>query len=153
MKKISQVDLGNANVVVRGDYIKVIEEIIAGGFCPFCEEHIFTHHRQPILQKTEHWLVTENAWPYKGTRHHFLIIARGHVEKTEDLSAAAWIDFHEVYQWLIKSYGLAGATLMIRSGETMVTGASVNHLHAHLIVGNPRAKDSKPIKALVGFEQ
>lgn len=150
MKK-HQVDVGNAQVVPRDDYVATLEAIIAQGFCPFCEEHLLKHHRNPILYKSEYWLVTENTWPYGGTQHHFLLIARAHVEATEVLSPEAWADFHEVYRLLVTRYNLKGATLMLRSGSMQITGASVNHLHAQLIVGSPRAEGAEPIKALVGF--
>lgn len=152
MKKKKQVDVGNAKVLPRGDYVKTIKSIIASGFCPFCEEHLFKHHSEPILFQNRYWLVTENSWPYEGARFHFLFIAREHIEKTEDMSLPMLLDLHNLYKQLVKHIKVDGATLMIRSGNTQVTGASVNHLHAHFIVGSPRKRNSKPIKALVGFE-
>ncbi|MFH1178216.1 MAG: HIT domain-containing protein [bacterium] len=148
-----QVDTGNAKVVPRGDYTQTLEEIAAGGFCPFCEEHFFKHHRKPLLHRSTHWFVTENSWPYEGTRFHFLLITREHVEGIEKMSVAILLDLQNVYRQLVDEFSLHGATLMIRSGDTKITGASVNHLHAHLIVGAPRTEHSKPIKALVGFEK
>ena len=151
--KRRKVDVRNAQVVKRGGYTQTLEAITAGGFCPFCEEHLFKHHQRPLLFKTEHWLVTENAWPYKGLRHHFLFIVRKHLERTENLSPAMWTDLQRSYQIFVKRYRLKGATLMVRSGDTRITGATVNHLHAQVIVGSPRTKMTKPIKALVGFEK
>lgn len=153
MARKKQVDAKNAEVVKRSDYIHTLNTIVAGGFCPFCEEHLFKHHRQPLLYKSKHWLVTKNSWPYKGSRFHILFIARKHVEKTEDAPPAAWADLQKLYRKLVKEKKIKGATLMIRSGDTKFTGASVNHLHAHLVVGSPRTKNTKPIKALVGFEK
>lgn len=147
------VDVGNALVVPRDDYEEVLRSIIVKGFCPFCEEHLFKHHRQPLLYRSKHWLVTKNSWPYKGTRYHFLFIPRTHVEATEDVSPAIWADLQKIYRKVIQENVIKGASLLIRSGNTNLTGASVNHLHAHLVVGSPRTKKSKPIKALVGFEK
>lgn len=152
MKKTT-VDVGNSQVVPRSNYTQVLEAIIAAGFCPFCEEHLFKHHQKPLVHRSRHWLVTENSWSYKGTNHHFLFIARKHAEATEELSPAAWADLHKTYRLIVKRFGLTGATLMVRSGDTQFTGASVNHLHAHLIVGGPRTKTAKPIKALVAFKK
>lgn len=151
--KKQRVDTKNATVVRRGDYASTLEAIIAGGFCPFCEEHLFKHHKKPLLHKGKYWLVTENAWPYKGARFHFLFIARPHIEKTEDMPPAMWNELQQLYIKLAKHHQLKGATLMVRSGDTKITGASVNHLHAHLIVGSQRTKNTKPIRALVGFEK
>jgi diadenosine tetraphosphate (Ap4A) HIT family hydrolase len=57
-----------------------------------------------------------------------------------------------MYRALVKERRLEGATLMIRSGATEITGASVNHLHAHLIVGVPRTKNTQPVRVLVAFK-
>lgn len=151
--KKRRVDPGNALVVKRSDYVRTLNAIIAGGFCPFCEEHLFKHHKRPLIYKSKHWLVTENAWPYEGAQFHFLFIARTHTEKTESLSTLMWTDFHKLYKKLVKRYGFDGATLMMRSGNMKITGATVNHLHAQLIVGSPRTKKTSPIKALVGFKK
>jgi ATP adenylyltransferase len=148
-----RVDTKNAVVVKRSDYVHTLTEIVAGGFCPFCEEHLFKHHRRPLIYKSAHWLVTENSWPYKGSRFHILFIARTHIEKTEDLSSAMWADLQKLYKKIVREKKTKGATLFIRSGDTKITGASVNHLHAHLVVGSPRTKSAEPITALVGFKK
>ena len=152
MKK-QRVDTKNAEIVKRSDYVNTLNTIVAAGFCPFCEEHLFKHHRQPLIYKSKHWIVTENSWPYKGSKFHFIFISRLHIEKTENIPLVVWTDFRKLYKRIILKYDIKGATLMIRSGDTKFTGASVNHLHAHLIVGNPRTKKSKLIKALVAFKK
>ena len=149
--KRKAVDVGNAQVVPREDYEQVLRTIVAKGFCPFCEEHLFKHHRQPLAYKSRHWLVTKNSWPYEGSKYHFLFITRVHVEATEKMSSAVWSDLQKLYKKFVEENNIKGATLMIRSGDTKFTGASVNHLHAHLVSGSPRTKNTKPIKALVGF--
>jgi diadenosine tetraphosphate (Ap4A) HIT family hydrolase len=150
-QKRQAVDVGNAGIVPREDYEHVLRTIIAKGFCPFCEEHLFKHHRNPLEHKTRHWLVTKNSWPYEGSRYHFLFITRAHIEVTEDVPSVVWSDLQKLYEKVIRENNIKGATLMIRSGDTRYTGASVNHLHAHLVSGNVRTKKTKPIKALVGF--
>ncbi len=151
--KKQRVDAKNATIVKRSDYTRTLNAIIRGGFCPFCEEHLFKHHRRPLLDKTRHWLVTENAWPYTGSQFHLLLVTRIHIETIEEMSPAVWTDLHKQYQSLVKKYRIKGAALMIRSGDTRFTGASVNHLHAHLVVGTQRTKSAKPIKALIGFKK
>ena len=101
-KEKPKVDVGNANVVPRSDYTQTLEEIIAGGFCPFCEEHLFKHHRRRLLHRSDFWIVTENSWPYEGSRFHILFIARKHIEKTEDVSAAMWVDLLSQYRKFVK---------------------------------------------------
>ncbi len=79
-QKNRAVDIENAVVVPRNDYARVLRTIITNGFCPFCEKHLFKHHRQPLIYKSKYWLVTKNSWPYKGSRYHFLFIIRPHIE-------------------------------------------------------------------------
>ncbi|MHB8660850.1 MAG: HIT family protein [Minisyncoccota bacterium] len=149
----NQVDVKNAGVLPREDYEQVLRVIIAQGFCPFCEEHLFKHHRQSVEYRSRHWLVTRNSWPYDGTQHHFLFITRKHIKTIEEMAPAAWADLQRTYRLMVERYKLTGATLMIRSGDTRFTGASVNHLHAHLIIGGPRTETSESIKALVAFKK
>lgn len=151
--KKQRVDAENAAIVKRGDYTQTLAEIIEAGFCPFCEKYLFRHHRRPVLYKSRHWIVTENAWPYKGSRFHFLFIAVPHIETTEDMPSVMWKDLQKLYRKLVRENDMKGATLMIRSGDTRITGASVNHLHAHLVTGTRRTKNTKPIEALVGFKK
>lgn len=148
-----RVDIKNSGVVKREDYTNTLETIAKGGFCPFCESHLHKHHKLPFIYKSKYWLVTKNAWPYKGARAHFLLITREHIEAIEDLKPLAWSDLQKIYKKLVRENNFKGSTLLFRSGDTKITGASVNHLHAHLIVGTPRTKNTKPIKALVGFKK
>ncbi len=147
------VDVGNAEIVPRADYTDVLKQIIDEGHCPFCEEHLLRHHRKPILVRSSHWIVTENSWPYAGSVHHFLLITLEHVERIEDLSLEGRIDFFQQYDALSKKFSFEGATILWRSGNTRMTSASVNHLHAHIIVGVKRNDSSKSITGIVGFRQ
>lgn len=147
------VDVSNALVAPREGYVETLEAITAGGFCPFCEEHLTKHHSRPIIERTDHWIVTTNAWPYEGTAHHFLLIPRKHVEAIEQLSPDAWTDLQLTYKRIVTNHCIRGAALLMRSGKTDQTGASVTHLHAHIFVGGPRTETSEPIKALVAFKK
>ena len=153
MKKKRAVDVASSKLSKRGDYTEVLEAIDSGAFCPFCEENLFKHHRKPTLFKTKHWLVTENAWPYAGSRHHFLLITKKHVERAEDARGAVLADLHVVYERLVRDYGLKGATLVMRSGDSAYTGATVQHLHAQILSGSKRTKQTVPLTAVVGFKK
>lgn len=151
MGQKKQVDIDNAHVVKRGNYSSVLSKIISEGMCPFCSNNLLKHHTKPILFTTKHWIATHNAWPYVGARKHFLLIAKKHVEKAEDAQPEVWKDLGSVYRKLCKNYKLMGAALVMRSGNTKITGASVRHLHAQVVMGSPRTSQSKNITALVGF--
>lgn len=153
MKKRTHVNVKNAGLARRADYKKVLETITDEDACPFCEERLMRHHRKPILFKTAHWIATQNAWPYEGAKHHFLLIARRHLERAEGLSADAWKDLGVAYARLVRKHRLAGATLFMRSGQTTMTGATVAHLHAQVVSGVPHSKATRPLSALIGFKK
>lgn len=145
------VDTDNAGMATRGNYADVLKKITNEGICPFCREHFLKHHTKPILAEGEHWLVTENAWPYKGSAYHFLVVSLTHIERAEDMTAGAAIEMFEHYRWLCREYNLSGATIVFRSGETAITGATVKHLHFQVIVGKSRNNASEVLRVVAGF--
>jgi len=147
-----KVNLRNASIAKRSNYAAVIKKIDGMEMCPFCEENILIHHPKPLLFKNAHWIATENAWPYSGAKRHFLLICRDHVDRAEEATPQVWSDLQIAYKKLVKKYRLSGSTLFIRSGNTNYTGATVQHLHAQVITGAARKKDSNPILAIVGFQ-
>lgn len=151
--KKKAVDIDNSTIAKRTGYTDTLQKIQMEGFCPFCEKNLAKHHAKPILIQGAHWLVTKNNWPYKGSRHHFLLISRTHVEKIEELTAVMWTELQKHIQTLTRQYKCKGGTLMLRSGDTTITGATVTHLHAHFIVGAPRTDGSTEIRAVIGFEK
>jgi diadenosine tetraphosphate (Ap4A) HIT family hydrolase len=153
MKGRPRVDVENAEIVPRQDYVATLKEIVEEGFCPFCEEHLFKHHRKPLLFKNAHWLVTENFWPYDGVKRQFLLITRKHISHVTGLSPEGWKALGSACKRLARDYGLKGGTLLMRFGDTAYTGASVSHLHAQIIIGGKRSAKSKEIRALVGFKR
>ncbi|MAG12402.1 hypothetical protein CL630_01155 [bacterium] len=142
-----QVNIQNAR---KGQYYRVIEQIEKDGVCPFCPKHLLTYHKKPILRRGKHWLVTENMYPYKNARMHFLLIHRKHIISITQKSESAWVELLRHYKWLIKKHNVKGGSVMLRFGSTAHTGASVEHLHAQLIIGDREAKNYKPIVTQVG---
>ena len=125
------------------EYSRVINAIAKEGMCPFCQEN-FKYHKKPILKKHVDWFITESTWPYKNTRHHFLVMTMKHKEKFSELSVKDWESIRWLIRWIIKEYKIKGGGLAMRFGETSHTGATVCHLHMHLFVPelkkNGRAK-------------
>jgi len=152
-KKATHVNVGNSRVVPRPGYEAELKRIQKHDRCPFCESNLKDYHPKPVLFKTKSWIATQNAYPYEGAQHHYLLICRVHVERAEDLTSGMWSDLGKVYERLVAEKKLSGASLFMRSGDPNRTGASVNHLHAQIIVGARRTKESSPIHALVGFKK
>ncbi len=129
--------------------IRALNQIVAEKICPFCgRDYLETEHKKPILIETEYWLVTENRWPYEGSKTHHLFIHKKHIEHLADLSQPAWQELQTLAVEVTKRFQIAGATLLMRFGDFRYTGGTVTHLHAQLVSGNP--DQDKPVLARVG---
>lgn len=144
------VNIRNADRPGNNQYSGVIQQIQEDGVCPFCKEHLEKYHKNPILQKGQCWTVTTNMYPYENAKHHFLFILNTHKVDTKELSASEWQELHEHINWLVEMYAIAGGSLMMRCGNTSLTGASVAHLHAHFICADFENAGRKPIMVRVG---
>ena len=142
------VNLTNAR---PGEYKRVIEEIAKTGKCPFCKDNL-KYHRKPIVKRSGEWFLTGGTWPYKNTRCHLIILGEKHRENFSELTKK---DFEAVFylaKWAIKKYKIKGGALATRFGDTNYTGASVSHLHFHLISPqiNKKTGHSKTVNFPVG---
>lgn len=118
----------------------MMQNIVASGHCPFCMENLRLYHKRPILKETEHWILTENQWPYEGAKVHLLAITKAHVEKLNELPKNAGEELLELMKFAESEYKLAGGSFFMRFGNMEHTGSTVKHLHAQLISGEPRLK-------------
>lgn len=114
-------------------YRSELQEILTTGVCPFCPQGK-TINTQAVLRKTDYWYATPNAYPLKNSLFHFMITPWRHITNVNDISTAEWQDFVQLRRWLTNQYNLTGDALYVRSGEPLVTGASVAHLHWQIIV-------------------
>lgn len=127
----SFVNLSNA----RNDHQRgVMEEITNNNECPFCPNALHKYHKEPILRSGQHWSLTHNQWPYEHTRVHLLAIATYHAESLKDLKPGAFDELQDHFVWAEDAFKIAAGGLAMRFGDTAKNGASVRHLHAHLIV-------------------
>ncbi|QQS22524.1 HIT domain-containing protein [bacterium] len=149
----------NVNSAYNEEYREVLEKIEKSGQCPapFCKDK-GPNHKHKIEYKSEFWKVTRNTYNYQNAKFAFLIIPNRHVEDFLEILIAEWRELRRIIRYLVKKHDLKGYTFMWRMGETSHTGASVVHLHAHLICGYERPDklekeipDSQIIKAVVGF--
>lgn len=126
----SFVNLGNAR---KDEQREVMEHIQHEGVCPFCPESIKKYHKQPILREGEHWLLTQNQWPYDFTEHHLLLIATKHIQTVTDLGPGSFDELQGHVEWAVATYRIASGGLAMRFGSIERNGATVDHLHAHII--------------------
>ena len=125
------------------EYANVISEIESIGKCPFCSDN-FKYHKNPILKSYGAWFISKTSWPYKNSKHHFIIIGKKHKESFLELTEKDFKSVKHLTNWVIKKFKIKGGALAMRFGDTTFTGATVCHIHFHLI--SPE-KDKKSKKA------
>jgi len=129
----------------KGDgYDEVIKTIEGEGKCPFCPDN-FKYHKNPTLNKVGNWFITESSWPYKNSKKHFLIISKKHKEDFQELNGSDFDNMYSLVNWALKEYDLKGGGVILRFGDTAYTGATVCHLHFHLVVPELSKTVSFPI--------
>lgn len=149
MEKKPFVDTSNSVSRPDGKYAQVISEIAEHGVCPFCEENIDNYHKKP-RESRKYWWITDNMYPYTSTLHHRLIIHKRHIEHYSELSGEAKAELDQIFLDEMARNKMNGGALVMRFGETKYTGASVSHLHCHIVQSNPDDRDYKKKKATTG---
>ena len=124
------VDPTNARTPV---YARTLAEIKEAGLCPFCPEN-FRWHPHEITFHEGGWRLTPNVHPYENTKHHFLIIPDRHYTGIWDIASLDWQVVRDLALKAGSRFGFKGGGLMLRYGDTKLSGATVVHLHFHLIV-------------------
>lgn len=142
------VNLSNAR---PGEYKSIIEKIAKTGKCPFCPEN-FKYHKKPILKRRENWFITEGSWPYKNAKVHLIILGLNHRENLLELKKRDVEAILYLIHFGIKKYKIKGGALAVRFGNTNYTGASVAHLHFHLISPeiNKKTKRARAVDFPIG---
>jgi len=115
-----------------GEQRKAMKEILDAGVCPFCASNFQRWHTKPILWSGDHWFVSENMWPYPGSKIHLVAFLKYHAEGPEDMSVAEFGELHTILNWAAKEYSIKGGGLYMRFGECLWTGGTVRHIHAHI---------------------
>lgn len=123
-----------------------MEDIQGAGVCPFCTENLHKYHKKSIIKQGDFWLLTENQWPYENTRRHLLAIARQHVEMLAQLPKGSGDELVELFAWASKQFAIKAGGLAMRFGSMESTGATVSHLHAHLIEPLPDLPSDQKVR-------
>jgi len=141
----------NLNHSRPGKYDALLKQITKDGVCPFCEDNLKKYHQPPILKKNQSWILTTNQNPYAGLKKHLLFIHRQHLISLSQLKTQDWSDLGKLINWVIEKYAIHGGSFFVRFGETDYTGASVTHLHAHLVSGGKRTKNKNEVTIRLGY--
>lgn len=131
----SGLDLKNAR---KEEQINLMKKIIADGVCPFCHDFVDkekpAYHPNPVLIETDFWIATRNAWPYEYTREHLVLVIKRHITTPEEMKNEEVLDLWNIVKKIKQELKITHSTLLMRSDSTGMTGATVQHLHAQLIV-------------------
>ena len=119
-------------------------ELEAAGVCIFCPEHLSNY--RPIVHKTTLWTVTTNRFPYRGTQLHYLLLPDEHVDDLVDLSPESHADFWTALRWARDEHGLTYYGLASRNGDCAFTGATIRHVHVHLVQGDVENPEHTPVR-------
>lgn len=133
---MSFVDPNNSQSRPDGHYAGVINQIAKDGVCPFCPEHLANYHKNPVVER-EMWLVTDNMYPYKPSKLHRLIIHKEHITHMNQITPHGWHVLMEILGEEVAKNNVSGGSLIMRFGDTKFTGASVSHLHMHIVQSDP----------------
>ncbi len=126
---------------------KLMAQIEADGVCPFCAEHFKKYHPKPIIKETDYWFLTENMSPYDGTIRHFLFVYKpAHITMPSDITPEGTKDLFELVSFVNETYKIEGGGFFMRYGDTAWNGSSVEHLHAHIIVGGKQTEGKGKIR-------
>lgn len=143
----SGLDLKNAR---KKEQIETMKKIIADGVCPFCHDFVDkkkpAYHSNPILIETDFWAVTKNAWPYEHTREHLILIIKRHILNPEEMTRDETLDLWNIIKKIKQELNINHSTFLMRSDSTGMTGATVQHLHAQLVV----AAGEEPVITRIG---
>jgi ATP adenylyltransferase len=125
--------LYNLDAARLDDQRVYMEELEAAGICVFCPEHVAHYHREPVERTGTHWYVTRNDYPYAGSAAHYLIVARRHVASFDELPDEAGAELWAIRRSLARQLQPLALATVERSGDMRYNGASVAHLHVHLL--------------------
>lgn len=117
----------------------------AANECLFCDPDLVRHRKNTLFFESEHWRVVDNAFPYHNTKLHLMLIPTSHVSDMVDLSEEAQLDFWNVLKWCHDNWNLTYYGLGSRNGDFYATGATIAHLHLHLIVGDVHDENHKSV--------
>ncbi|NLG06085.1 MAG: HIT family protein [Candidatus Pacebacteria bacterium] len=131
----------------------VMSDIADAKHCPFCREHLAKYHQQTILREGKFWIVTTNQWPYKNTKHHFLLIYKVHATDLSDLSPAAGQELFELVAEMERAYAIKGGGLAMRFGDTDYSAGTISHIHVQLIEPDITNPDFVPVRIKIGTDR
>lgn len=136
---MSFVNLNNART---DEQRQIMEKIKEEEYCPFCPEYYSKSKLEPIIKQGKHWHIRKNRWPYKNTRVHLIFIHNIHIERISEISPGAAEELFDLAKWAEKKYRMPFGAIGLRFGDIHKNGATVLHLHVHMIAAKITNRDN-----------
>jgi ATP adenylyltransferase len=150
MKTNKKLNLENARFP---EQLNQMEDLAKKGICPFCRKDFEIHHKEPVLREGKNWLVTKNDYPYEGSKLHLLLVYKKHVDSIEKISEKGITELFNHIKWIRKEFKIPGGAFVMRFGDIHYNGASIYHLHAHVIAGYKQNPNSESLKIKIGYKK
>ncbi len=116
------------------EYRDELLRLKAEGMCPFCWEYFSKRYAEQVIRHEGNCFLAILSFPYKDTDHHLMIIPDEHKEFPEDFTTEEWGDILILLNIAIEMFDVPGGAIAMRFGDPRHTGATVLHLHMHIIV-------------------
>lgn len=140
---MSKYNHAQSRTKTQAERMKMLE---TRNICAFCPEHIETETTSAVDIETDYWIVKNNDYPYAHTKQHILVIPKQHAKTVSELAAPAMEEFLPLVARVEKDYQLGSYVIAMRSGDMHRNGGSVEHLHAHIIVGDTENPDHETVR-------
>src|SRR5699024_1959669 len=114
--------LGNARHPEQAEQMRELE---ADRICIFCPGRVDEPDDPQVILRERDWVVRHNAYPYRNTRLHLLIVPRRHVTDLLDLDDTELAGFWSVGRSLRTAYELDFYGLGARCGSCRYTGGTI----------------------------
>jgi diadenosine tetraphosphate (Ap4A) HIT family hydrolase len=136
-ENVSQINIGNAR---DPEQKRRMEELKAKGLCYFCRQGKRDEGTAPkILHENIKWFISPNDFPLEGSVHHYLLVPKRHIKDCSEIGVEeSWELFQRIIPWIKNHTQTDGYSLFVRSGNMTLTGATLDHLHFHFLVGGPK---------------
>ncbi|KKQ45405.1 MAG: hypothetical protein US63_C0017G0004 [Candidatus Moranbacteria bacterium GW2011_GWC2_37_8] len=132
------------------EYFDAMRKIIADGVCPFCHDFVEkekpAYHPNAVQAENDSWVATRNAWPYNNTKEHLILVVKRHIKTPEEMTEKEMLEFWDIFKQVKQKLGITHSTFFMRSDSTGETGATVQHLHAQMVVSGGEG----PIMTAIG---
>ncbi len=134
------------------EQLRRMKELEKKGECHFCGD-ITKKHTAPVIYRNQKWFIVANDFPYHGSTHHYLIVPTSHITRLTDLSPDDQLNLFDAIGWLEKELDVKGFSVFARSGDMALTGATLDHLHFHFLVGERKTENTEWLMVTLGYKK